>query len=183
VVGFVGSFQEFHGATLLARMIVRVARSRPAARFLLVGDGTQAEPLRRVAREIGDRVQFTGRVPHHRVPALVRAFDIGVLPDTAFYCSPLKVVEWMAAARAIVAPAYGSLTDLVTPDQEALLFPPHDEDAFVAAVVALIDDPGRRRALGAAARTRALAGLTWRHNAARVLAVCASVAPPSTSAR
>lgn len=183
VVGFVGSFQEFHDVALLARMIVRVGRERPSARFLLVGDASRAETIRAHVRELGDRVYFTGHVAYGEVPAFVRAFDIGVLAATAFYCSPLKVLEWMAAARAIVVPEQPALADLVTADVDALVFPPHDEEALVAAVVALIDDPARRQALGSAARARVLGSFTWHHNAARVLAVCQSVARPSSTAK
>jgi glycosyltransferase involved in cell wall biosynthesis len=172
VIGFVGSFQEFHGADLLATMITRVARERPATRFLLVGDGDRAEAVRRAVQPLGDRVRMTGRVPHDAVPGLVAAFDVGVLPDTAFYCSPLKVVEWMAAGRAIVAPGYPSLGDLVTDGVDGVLFAPRDPDALVRAVLALVDDPARRTALGRAARARAETRLTWRQNAERVLAAC-----------
>jgi glycosyltransferase involved in cell wall biosynthesis len=172
VIGFVGSFQEFHGADLLATMITRVARERPATRFLLVGDGDRAEAVRRAVQPLGDRVRMTGRVPHDAVPGLVAAFDVGVLPDTAFYCSPLKVVEWMAAGRAIVAPGYPSLGDLVTDGVDGVLFAPRDPDALVRAVLALVDDPARRTELGRAARARAETRLTWRQNAERVLAAC-----------
>jgi glycosyltransferase involved in cell wall biosynthesis len=172
VIGFVGSFQEFHGADLLATMITRVARERPDTRFLLVGDGERAEVVRRAVQPLGARVRMTGRVPHDAVPGLVAAFDIGVLPDTAFYCSPLKVVEWMAAGRAVVAPGYPSLGDLVTDGVDGVLFTPRDPDALVRAVLALVDDPARRVALGRAARARAETRLTWRQNAERVLAAC-----------
>lgn len=174
VVGFVGSFQEFHGVDMLARMMIRVAAERPAVRFLLVGDRDKAEAARRMLGHLEDRVVFTGRVPHDRVPALVNAFDIGVLPETAFYCSPLKVVEWMAAGRAIVAPRYGSLRDLIEPGVEGLLFPPRDEDALLAAVLQLVDDAGRRSALGDAARRKAVTSFTWRENARRIIETCAS---------
>jgi len=128
--------------------------------------------VRQAVHHIGPRVRMTGRVPHDAVPGLVAAFDIGVLPDTAFYCSPLKVVEWMAAGRAVVAPGYPSLGDLVTNGTDGLLFTPRDADALVGAVVALVDDPGRRHALGRAARVRAETRLTWRQNAERVLGAC-----------
>jgi glycosyltransferase involved in cell wall biosynthesis len=172
VVGFVGSFQEFHGIDLLARMIAQVGWERPRVRFLIVGDEARAGPMRTALAHFGDRVHFTGRVPHERVPELVNAFDVGVLPETAFYCSPLKVVEWMAAGRAVVAPRYGGLEDVMRDGVEGLLFPPRDEAALVAAVLQLIDDAARRRALGEAARRRAVESLTWRENARRVLEAC-----------
>jgi glycosyltransferase involved in cell wall biosynthesis len=89
VVGFVGSFQKFHGVDLLADMALRVAALRPRVRFLLVGDGPGAAAARRCLAPLGERVVTTGAVPHAAVPGLVAAFDIGVLPATSFYACPL----------------------------------------------------------------------------------------------
>lgn len=176
VVGFAGSFQAFHGAGLLAEMTLRVAAARPAACFLFVGDGPEAAAVRARTAPLGERVRFTGRVPHERVPALVAAFDVGVLPETAFYASPLKVMEWMAAGRAVAAPAYGTVREILDDGATGLLFPPRDLDALVAAVLLLVDRPGLRHTLGQAAAARARAALSWDHNAGLVLAVCARAA-------
>lgn len=174
VVGFVGSFQKFHGAALLAEMALAVGVARPEARFLFVGDGPEAAAVRERTAPLGARMWFTGRVPHERVPALVAGFDVGVLPETAFYASPLKVIEWMAAGKAVVAPGYGPLAEVLADGETGLLFPPRDRDALVAAVLRLIDHPAQRRALGQAAAVRARAALSWEHNAERVLSVCES---------
>jgi glycosyltransferase involved in cell wall biosynthesis len=180
VVGFIGSFQEFHGVGILGRLITRVAEQRPGVRFLLVGDGERAETLRAAVSHLGNRVFFAGRVAHDRIPALVTAFDVGLLPETAFYCSPLKLVEWMAAGRAIVAPRYEPVTDLITDGVEGVLFPPRDEEALFAAVLSLVDDAARRIRLGEAARKRAVDSFTWRSNAGEVLATCHAVAARSS---
>lgn len=180
VVGFIGSFHEFHGVGILGRLITGVAAQRPDVRFLLVGDGDRAETLRAAVAHLGKRVFFAGNVAHDRIPALVTAFDVGVLSETAFYCSPLKLVEWMAAGRAIVAPRYEPVADLITDGVEGVLFPPRNEDALLAAVLSLVDDPARRTTLGEAARKRAVDSFTWRRNAGQVLATCHAVADRSS---
>jgi glycosyltransferase involved in cell wall biosynthesis len=172
VVGFVGSFQEFHGIDLLSRVITSLAAARPQVRFLLVGDGRGADAVRAATAPLGPRVVFTGRVPYERVPGLVTSFDIGLLPDTGFHCCPLKVVEWMAAARAVVAPAYPCVTDLVSDGVDGLLFRPRDADALVAVLTRLVDAAELRARLGAAARARVERSLTWSDNARAVLAAC-----------
>jgi glycosyltransferase involved in cell wall biosynthesis len=172
VIGFVGSFQAFHGPELLATMTLEVARRSATAKFLFVGDGPGLDHVRSRVQGLGDRVHFTGSVEHRRVPALTRRIDIGVLPDTAFYCSPLKVLEWMASEVAIVAPDYPCLGDLLERDHEALVFAQRDPDALVAAVLGLLENPERRRSLGAAARARAIGQLTWHHNAQKMVALC-----------
>jgi glycosyltransferase involved in cell wall biosynthesis len=172
VIGFVGSFRVWHGSDRLVRMVLEVAAARPATRFLLVGDGPEREAVRAALAPLGARVLMTGRVPHDRVPALTAAFAIGVMPESTFYGSPLKVVEWMAAGRGVVAPGYQAMTDLIEDGVHGLLFPPPDTEAFVAAVLRLVDDEPLRRRLGAAASERARRSLSWVENARRVVAAC-----------
>ncbi len=170
-VGFVGSFQQFHGLDLLAGMTERVAAARPEARFLFVGGGDGAEGLRR-RLDLGERAAFTGRVPHPRVPGLMASLDVGVLAEAAPYQCPLKLIELMAAGTAIVAPRHGPIEELVEDGVEALLFEPRDLDGLVAAVLELAGDPDRRRDLGQAAARRAHGSLSWCDNARKVLAAC-----------
>jgi glycosyltransferase involved in cell wall biosynthesis len=172
LVGFIGSFQPWHGTALLAAMIRRVAAARPAARFALVGDGPERAALVDGLADLGARLIVTGTMPHARMPAVVAALDVGVLPAADFYRCPLKLVEWMAAGRALVAPRHAPIAELVDDGAHGVLVAPDDAAALSAAVVALLDAPERRAALGAAAAARVQATLTWTHNAERVLAVC-----------
>jgi len=172
VIGFVGSFRRWHGTDLMIRMVREVGEARPSAGFLLVGDGPEATAVQEAVRPLGGRVVLTGRVPHARVPGLTAAFDIGVLPETLFYGSPLKVVEWMAAGRAVVAPGHAALGDLVEDGKEALLFRPGDGADLVRTVLRLVDDGALRGRIAAAAAQRAARSLSWTDNARRVLGAC-----------
>ena len=172
LVGFIGSFQVWHGTGLLAAMIRRVAAAHPTARFALVGDGPQRGALTRDLADLAGRLLVTGPLPHARIPGVVAALDVGVLPAADFYRCPLKVVEWMAAGRAVVAPRHEPIAELVEDGVHGLLVPPDDADALSTAVMELLADPARRAALGAAAAARVRAGLTWTDNATRVLAAC-----------
>lgn len=171
VVGFVGSFETWHGSGLLATMASRVGRLRPQCRFLFVGDGPQRHHLLSATADLGDRAHLTGWVDHHRVAGLVAAFDVGVVAAAGFYMSPLKVVEWMAAGRAVVAPRQGPLQELIDDGVHGLLFTPDDADALIDCVLRLVDDAALRRRLGTAAHRRVRDSLTWKHNAERVLEV------------
>lgn len=171
-VGFVGSFEKWHGPGLLCDMVLRVAAARPESQFLLVGDGPGRKAVEEKLDSLAHRVILTGRVPHNRIPGIVACMDIGVQPESAFYQSPLKVIEWMAAGRAIVAPDYGPLREVIESGREGLLFNPGNAEDLVAAVVKLIDDPGLRQRLGQSAHRRATDSLSWSHNAARVMEAC-----------
>ena len=172
VIGFVGSFSRWHGTELLADMILVVGRARPKARFLLVGDGAERIGVTTAIASLGDRVLWTGSVPHERVPGLVAAMDVGVVPDAGFYMSPLKALEWMAAGRALAAPDTGPLREIAEDGVHALLFRQRSRDDLVATVLRLVDEPGLRRRLGDAAMARVRTELTWTDNARKVLAAC-----------
>jgi glycosyltransferase involved in cell wall biosynthesis len=171
-LGYVGSFQAWHALDLLGRLVDEVGRRRPQSRFLMVGSGQGVELMRAQTQLPPERLHFTGRVDHSRVPGLVASLDIGILAEAASYQCPLKVVEWMAAGKAVVAPDYPPLRELIDNGVHGLLFPPGDFEAAAACLVSLIDDPARRAALGRAAAEKAHRELSWQDNARRVIAAC-----------
>ncbi len=171
-VGFIGSFEKWHGVDLLREMTLRVAAERPQVRFVFVGDGPGRNALEQSLRPLSDRVLFTGRVPHQRIPGITVLLDVAVMPESNFYGSPLKVIEWMAAGRAIVAPDYGPLCEIIDSGNEGLLFKKRSVDDLVTSVVKLVDDPILRARLGEAAHRRAVESLSWTHNAEKVIGAC-----------
>ncbi len=90
--------------------------------------------------------------------------DASVAPYPAlepFYFSPLKVVESMAAGLPVVASAVGDLPQLIDDGRTGRLVPAGDAEAIAGALTQLATAPGRRQALGAAARERVLRSHTW----------------------
>ena len=123
VLGFVGSVREWHGL----EKVVDLLGSEPAlsnARLLIVGDGPARESILARARGIGvaDRVLITGVVPHARIAELVSAMDIALQPEATEYASPLKLFEYMALGRAIVAPDSENIGEILENGIDALLF-------------------------------------------------------------
>jgi glycosyltransferase involved in cell wall biosynthesis len=172
VLGFVGFVRDWHG---LDEVIAAMAKDRSAPRveLVVVGDGPARPALERQAAEAGvaDRVRFTGLAPHAAVPGLVAGFDIALQPRAVAYASPLKIFDYMAAGRAIVAPDQANIRELLTDGVTALLFAPERPEAMWRAVRKLARDPTLRARLGAAARAElARRCYTWEANAARVAA-------------
>lgn len=188
VFGFVGFIRPWHG---LERVLEAFAGLDVPAHLLVVGDGPARPALERRAAELGlaDRVTVTGAVPHAEVPGYLRAFDVALQPDVTAYASPLKLVEYMAAGLAIVAPDRPNIREIVRHDTSALLVAPGDDAAFAAAVRRLAGDPALRQRLGTAAAAALLAeGRTWDANAARVIELARKLGqglpdrPPLTTA-
>lgn len=177
-VTFIGSFKPWHGTAFLLEVFEALARMRPCARLIAVGDGPEREGVAaRAARSpFRDRVCLPGRIPHAQIPSWVAAGDIVVAPYEAmedFYFSPLKVVEALAAGKPVVAPRLGQLAEMVEHGRTGLLYPPGDAAACREAIRSLMDDPARRECMGRAARS-AVAGQSWQHNVRRVLEIARS---------
>lgn len=171
VVGFVGSLKAWHGVDILVEAFRAVASD---ARFhlLVVGDGPMARALRALGDELPGRVTLTGAVPLAQVPSYVRAMDVAVAPYPVlerFYFSPLKVLEYMAAGRAVVASRIGQLVDLIDDGETGLLVPPGDATALADAVRTLAADPALRERLGARAAAEARRSHTWARRAREIL--------------
>jgi glycosyltransferase involved in cell wall biosynthesis len=173
VIGFTGFFRPWHGIEDLVDALSD--GSLPAgARLLLVGDGPSRESIEARARERGvaDRVEITGAVAHERIPEHLRAMDVCVQPAATAWASPLKLPEYMAAARSIVAPDQANLREVLTHERDALLFDPTARGAMARAVATLAHDRALRERLGAAAReTVEREKMTWAGNAERVEAI------------
>lgn len=172
VIGFVGSFQAFHSPETLGRMALMLNERKRDVGFAFVGGGSGMEVVRRMTQPIAERTLFLDRVPHARVPGIVRALDVGVLPETAYYCCPLKILEWMAAGIAVVAPGYDAIRELIEDGRSGALFTPGNVPELVETVDGLLAEPERRKSLGASAAARVRRSMTWRHNAERVIEVC-----------
>jgi glycosyltransferase involved in cell wall biosynthesis len=99
----------------------------------------------------------------------VAAFDIALQPAVTDYASPLKLFEYMAQAKAILAPDQANITEALQDGKDALLFAP---GGFEPALSALIGDASLRARVGAAAReTLIRRDFTWAGNARRVEAI------------
>lgn len=169
VIGFTGFLREWNG---LERLIEWLADSGDARRhLLLVGDGP-ARPMlieRAQRRGVADRVTITGVTGREDIMSRTAAFDVAVIPEVTEYASPLKLFEYLAAGRAIVAPATPNLKEILVDGENALLFSPSDPEALGRALERACADPELRARIGRCAReTISARGLTWAGNADQV---------------
>lgn len=170
VIGWVGSIQPWHGVETLISSFATVARQRPEAALLIVGSGETIASVQQLAADsgIGDRIHFTGYIPHDHVFAHLAAMDICVLPNTKWYCSPIKIFEYGMMGKAIVATQHAAVLDVMVPDQDGLIIEPSKPEQLQAALLRLIADPVLREQLGATFRQKVLQTHTWEANARRV---------------
>ena len=174
VLGFVGFARPWHGLDQVIRHLAE--REQLDLHLLLVGDGPVRSDLERLAGElrVADRLTVTGIVERDNVAEYIHAFDIALQPAVVEYASPLKLFEYMACGKAIVAPASANIREILENGVHALLFEPADPASLTAALDRLCGDPALRQRLGQAAGDRIRErGLTWSANAERIVAIAA----------
>jgi glycosyltransferase involved in cell wall biosynthesis len=169
VLGFTGFVREWH---CLERVIDVLARDRGVPRHLLiVGDGPARPGLERYANALGvsHQVTITGIVPREAIARYIAAFDVALQPAATGYASPLKLFEYMAMGRAIVAPAQANIQEVLQDGANAVLFDPNDPAALISAIDRVCEGAELRQRIAQGAKESIGAlGLTWKNNAERV---------------
>ena len=176
LAGYAGHLYAWKGVDILIDAIARA----PAVRGLIVGGHDQEGDLARVrerARRSGveARVEFAGMVAPDAVAAHLQRASTLVLPNLATaistrFTSPLKLFEYMAAGRPIVASDLPALREVLQDGVNALLVPAGDPAALAAALERLASAPDLADRLARAAVADA-ARFGWDQRAARLDAV------------
>ena len=153
VIGNVAALTDHKDHSLLLRAAARVLERAPQARFLILGEGERRPSLEREAAELGlrDRCVFAG----------FRTDLDRLLPSFALFCLSSRLeglgtslLDAMCFGVAIVATAAGGIPEAVEDGVTGRLVPPGDAAALAGALVELLEDEGRRRAMGANGRRR-----------------------------
>ncbi len=154
VVGMIVCLKPQKAPLDLAEIAADVLRTRQDAWFFLAGDGELREALQTRLAQLGlvRRVKLLGW--RHDIPDLLGALDV-LLLTSRWEGLPRVCPQAMAAGRPIVATAVDGIPEAVVDGRNGLLYPPGDARAGAAAVLSLLDDPERARAMGAAGREAA----------------------------
>jgi len=167
---------QLHGAQYINLFIKAaniVLHQKPESMFMIVGEGFMEQPLRELVYELAiqNKVIFTGSVPQHEIPEYIAAADICVAPfkDTAVTrCkSPLKIVEYMAMGKAIVASNVGEVRKML--GGVGILVGPGDFHLLAEGILTLLKDKTMRDNLGRSARKRAERKYNWPYSTKNLL--------------
>jgi glycosyltransferase involved in cell wall biosynthesis len=150
-VGTITRLHDSKGNSYFVDAAAEVLRERPSTRFFLVGEGPLLGDLQAQAAALGlgDRFVFAGF--RREVAGTLSAFDLSVFPSL-WEGTPITAFEALAMGKPIVATDADGLLDILTHDSDALIVPKRNAAALAAQIVWLIDRPGERARLSAAAR-------------------------------
>ena len=179
-IGYAGHLYPWKGVDL----VIEAVAALPGTRALIVGGHAQEPDLARVKAfadelDCASRVTFTGLVPPAQVAARLRECDVLTLPNPASalsneFTSPLKLFEYMASGRPIVASGLPSIREVLRDESNALLVTPGDPQALVAGIRRIQDDPALGARLARQARED-VRQFTWAGRAERLEALFAEV--------
>ena len=174
IIMYTGHLYEWKGARTLLNTARNSKVQMPNVKFVFVG-GTE-EDIRKFRRLTGDadNIMILGHKSHAEIPKYLAAADVLVLPNSGkedisrIYTSPMKLFEYMASGRPIVASDLPSLREILN-ERNAVLVRADDEAALAAGIEKLLGDTvaGERLARQALADVQ---NHTWENRVARIIA-------------
>jgi glycosyltransferase involved in cell wall biosynthesis len=171
VIGFVGWFRKWHGLELLLEAFHGSGLAARNAKVLLIGDGQAMDGLRDyvATHNLKEHVIFTGPLPHAQVPPYLDLIDIAVQPAANEYCCPMKILEYMALGKPIVAPRQENIQDILREGREALFFIPDDAASLADTLTTLVNNREEAARIGRKGREAIEGrGYLWTENARKV---------------
>lgn len=175
VVGFSGSLKAWHGLDMLLPAFRSLRDRLPRAQLLVVGEGPLKAWVEGYAAGAGltEAVTLTGWVGHADLPALLARMDVATAPypvAAGHYFSPLKLYEYLAVGRPVVASRIGQTAQVLDGTEAALLIPPGDPGALADALLQVAENPDLAARLS---RNAAVEGRRhdWADNARAIVAL------------
>lgn len=170
VLLYIGTLADWQGLDIVIKALPKILEQR-AVRLHIVGRGRsrQRKILSKQIRKLGVEGSVTVQpaIPHHEIPALIADSDICVAPlglndrNVTQGACPIKVLEYMAAGRPLLASNMPIVRELVREDMDALLFSPNDPDDLARQVLTLLNDFDLSKRLAESAAERVLSKFTW----------------------
>ena len=177
IIGYVGRLHTLGMDKGLGTVIEAISFLDNITLAIVGGPDEMAEELRDYWNLLGlDSKHFitSGHVRPSDVPIYLRAFDVCVMPHPftpqfAYYTSPLKLFEYMAAEKPIIASDLPGWSDVITHKETAYLVPPSDVTAIRQAIQTLQQNVELRKTLAENAYRRVIENYTWRARAEHIL--------------
>lgn len=173
IVLYIGQLHGAQYVDLLIKAANTISHARADVKFMIVGEGFLEKQLHQMVDGFGlkNKVIFTGAISHDEIPFYIQAASVCVAPfkDTKVTrCkSPLKIVEYMASGKAIVASNVGEVCRML--GGVGVLTAPGDHQGLAAGINTLLDDENLRNKLGQVARMKAERKFNWSYTANKLL--------------
>ena len=167
----VSNLIELKQIPVTIRAFEKIYRKHPEARLTIIGRGPDRDMLENLCRELGisDVVTFTGQLQHPDVMAHMARTQFYIMPSVREGL-PISYLEAMGMGCVIVGTATEGIAEVVEDGVNGILVQPGDDETIARQVCACIEDPARANRIAQAGRKTAQ-GMTWNHNAQKLLAL------------
>lgn len=172
VLGFVGWFKKWHGLEMMIELCAEERWGEKGVHLLLVGDGPARQDLEAMVEKynVTSHVSFTGPVSREEMPNYISAIDIALQPSVNEYASPMKIFEYLAMGKCVVAPRQPNILEILEDGKTALLFEPGDKGDLNRTLKGAIEDTGYRKYVGMKGHELIHErGYLWKNNAERAI--------------
>ena len=170
VIGFVGSVSEWHGIDVLVGVHQSLIHKGHDVVTLIVGGGQALNKIKKkvVDLKLEQTFIFAGSVKHYEVFNYIGLFDIAIMPKSNWYGSPIKIFEYGAMKKAIIAPKTIPVLDVMKHREDGLLSEMNAE-SITPLVEELIENPSYRAKLANNFYHKVLSNYTWDRISKKVL--------------
>jgi glycosyltransferase involved in cell wall biosynthesis len=179
IVVFLGVLTAYQGVDALIDAVPDVVRAIPDAHFLIMGYPHEARYRAVVAeRGLQSWITLPGRIPYQEAPRWLSLGVLSVSPKIAVTEANGKLLNYMSCGLPVVASDTTVNRELL--GSAGVYAPPGDASALAGRIVELLEDPDRRRSLGARLRSRAESEFDWVSLTDRLLSIyrrCLDAAP------
>jgi glycosyltransferase involved in cell wall biosynthesis len=179
IILYLGQLHGAQYAELFIHSAQVVSEWHPASMFIVVGGGYRLEELKALAQHLGlaEKFIFTGFLPHQETKDYIASADVCVAcfaNNQITQCkSPLKLAEYLASGKAIVASNVGEVRNMV--GGVGVLVEPGNHLVLAGAINQLLCRPDLRAKMGALARKRAVEKYNWSWTAENLLEIYSKV--------
>lgn len=188
VLLYIGTLADWQGLDIVIKALPKILEQQ-SVKLQIVGRGRsrQRKMLAKQIRKLGleEHVLIQPAVPHHEIPQLISEADICVAPlglndrNVTQGACPIKLLEYMAAGRPLLASNMPIVRELVREDIDALLFSPNDPEDLARQTLTLLNDFELSQRIATFASGRALIKFTWHESQKKLTKVYKNLLTPT----
>ena len=170
VLLYIGTLADWQGLDIVIKALPKILEQQPV-KLHIIGRGRsrQRKMLAKQIRKLGleEHVTVQPAVPHHEIPELISQADICVAPlslndrNVTQGACPIKVLEYMAAGRPLLASNMPIVRELLREDVDGLLFSPNEPDDLARQAILLLTDVELSQRLAESAAAHVREKFTW----------------------
>ncbi len=184
IVCYVGGLMNWHNFDLLLHVIRDLQYIFPETVLMLIGEGLLFDYIQDVSKKLNlnnNSVILVGNVPHNEVPEYINMADTTIIPETNDYRSPIKMFEYMAMGKPVIAPRMPAIQAVITDGYDGILFEQGNIKSCVEALIRILSNKEDAEKMGRLAKRTIAEKFTWESHAKEILNLAEDISKNRTS--